>query len=278
MLQPFQALRRAFEAVCAAAHSLAFRADGGGPAFGAAVRKDEFGAVHRPGAGDHPHHLRDHIAGPLDHHPVAHADVLAADFVLVMQRGVGHHHPADGHRFKPGHRGQGAGAAHLDVDGVQYGLGLFCRKLVRQSPPRRPRDLAQPVLIIMPVDLVDDAVDVIAEVRTRSADGSIGRQQPGHVWTSPGQRVDAETHAAKGGKALHMRVGKRRARLAKRIGEEPQVARCGHLGVLLAKRSGGRVAGIGEYLAAGGVLRRIQRQKVAPIHIELASHLKYIRR
>ena len=75
-----------------------------------------------------------------------------------------------------------------------------------------------------------------------------------------------------------MRVRQRRARLAKRIGEELQIARSGHLGVLLAKRSGGRIAGIGEYLAAGGFLRRIQRQKVAPVHIELAAHLEYIRR
>ena len=60
--------------------------------------------------------LRDDVAGALDHHRVADADVLAGDLVLIVQRGIRHHHASDGDRLEPRHRGQRAGAPDLELD------------------------------------------------------------------------------------------------------------------------------------------------------------------
>ena len=118
----------------------------------------------RPAPG--PSDLRDHIAGALDDDGVADADVLAGDLVGVVQGGVAHHHAAHGDGLQPRHGGDRAGAAHLQVDGLQHGAGLLGGELVGDGPARRARDKAQPPLPVQPVDLVDHAVDVIAHVRT----------------------------------------------------------------------------------------------------------------
>ena len=60
---------------------------------------------------NHAENLRDHVAGPLDDHGVADADVLARDLILIVQRRVLHHDAADGDRLELGHRRQRAGAA-----------------------------------------------------------------------------------------------------------------------------------------------------------------------
>ena len=195
-----------------------------------------------------------------------------------MQCGVRHDHPADSDRLQPCHRGERAGTADLYVDGVEHGLGLFRGKFMGKGPSRRARHLSQPVLEIMPVDLVDDAVDVIAEIRPRGADGCVLFKKSGDIRASVRQRIDAEAHVTKRGKAAHMGVGKRGACLAQRIGENPQSPRGGNRRVLLAKRSGSGIARIGEYLGAGRFLRRVQRQEIRLVHIELAAHLKHLRR
>ncbi len=92
------------------------------------------------------------------------ADVLAGDLVLVVQCGVGDDDAAHRHRLQPRHRRQGAGAANLNVDLLQHRRRLLGGELVRQAPARAARHEAQALLPVEPVHLVDDAVDVIAEV------------------------------------------------------------------------------------------------------------------
>ena len=137
MLQPFEPLRRAVEAVGAAADGLALGTRCRRAAFGAAVGEDEFGASGGPPVGEDADDLRDHVAGALDHHMVADADVLAADLVLVVQCRVGDDDPADGDRRQPRHRRQRACPPDLDVDGVENRFCLLGRKFVRQRPARR---------------------------------------------------------------------------------------------------------------------------------------------
>ena len=107
--------------------------------------------------------LRDHVAGALQHDGVADTDVLAGDLVLVVQRGAGDQHAADVDWFEFGDRGQRAGAADLDADVAQHRGGLFGRELPGDRPARRAADEAEPALQRQVVDLVDDAVDVVAE-------------------------------------------------------------------------------------------------------------------
>ena len=103
--QPLQRLGRANQTAGAAAHRLpllphrvaaALRADGG---------RVERLALRRPLLLDHADDLRDHVAGPLHHHPVAGADVLAGDLVLVVEGRAGDGDAADVDRLQLGHRG-----------------------------------------------------------------------------------------------------------------------------------------------------------------------------
>jgi hypothetical protein len=108
----------------------------------------------------HRHHLGDHVARAAHDHRVAHAHVLAAGFVLVVQRGVGHGDAAHEHRRQLGHRRELAGAAHLHVDGQHGGQLLLRRVLVRHGPARLAGDKSPAALQRQAVDLVDHAVDV----------------------------------------------------------------------------------------------------------------------
>jgi hypothetical protein len=92
-----------------------------------------------------------------------------------VERDVGDGDPADEHRLQPAHRGQLAGAADLDIDGFERGLGAFGGELVRHAPARRLGDEAQPLLPVEPVDLVDDAVDVIRQARRACCRSGSGR-------------------------------------------------------------------------------------------------------
>ena len=59
----------------------------------------------------HAHDVRDDVAGALEQHRVADADVLALDLVHVVQRDVADGDAADRHRLELGDRRQHAGAA-----------------------------------------------------------------------------------------------------------------------------------------------------------------------
>ena len=90
-----------------------------------------------------------------------------------MERDVGDDDAADADRLQPPDRGQLAGAPDLDVDRLERGLGLLGGELVRDAPARRAADVAEPLLPVEPVDLVDDAVDVERQVGARLLDRAI---------------------------------------------------------------------------------------------------------
>jgi hypothetical protein len=135
-------------------------------------------ALVRPLVQHRPDDLRDHVAGPLQDHRVADPHVLAGDLVGVVQGGVGHRDPADRHGLQPRHRGDRAGAAHLQVDGLQDRAGLLGRELAGDGPARRARDEAQAALLLQVVDLVDHAVDVERQLGPQDLEFGIGVEQP----------------------------------------------------------------------------------------------------
>src|SRR5690349_20682832 len=119
--------------------------------------------VLRPLIDDDIDHLRDHIAGALDHHGVADPDVApfpqhlalvadALDVVLVMQRDVLHDDAADTDWLELADRRERAGAPDLDFDVLQHRHGALGGEFVRDRPARRARDETEPLL---PVDAVD---------------------------------------------------------------------------------------------------------------------------
>src|SRR3546814_4633309 len=76
-------------------------------------------------------------------------------------------------RLQPRDRSQRAGAAHLYVDCVQHRLRAFRREFVRDRPTRGLGDLAEPLLPVQPVHLVDDAVDVERQIGPPPLDTAI---------------------------------------------------------------------------------------------------------
>ena len=107
--------------------------------------------------------LRDHVASPLQHHGVADADVLAGDLVLVVQCGPAHHDAADIHRLQLRH---GASARRCGRPGCRFRAGWWSpvpRGISRRWPSAAPGRRSPGGAASQAVELVDDAVDVVAE-------------------------------------------------------------------------------------------------------------------
>ena len=128
--------------------------------------------------------LRDDVAGAVDRHPVADADVAAVadrvapgvaagDVVGVVQGGVLDDDAADGDGQQAGDRREGAGAADLDVDRLEAGRGALGGELVGERPARGGGAEAEAGLQVEAVELVDDAVDVVAERRALGLDQAV---------------------------------------------------------------------------------------------------------
>src|SRR5439155_1237428 len=84
---------------------------------------------------------------------------------------------ADTHRLQLSDRRERAGAPDLDLDVLEHRHGALGRKFVRNGPARRARDEAEPLLPVDPVDLVDDAVDVVVELGALFLDLAVKRDQ-----------------------------------------------------------------------------------------------------
>ena len=262
MAQPLEPLRRADQAAGAADVDLAFLGDRFAAAFGAMVGKDV--GLARFVAGEVLDHLRDDVAGALDADAVADAQAQPLDLVAVVERDVGDHHAADADRLQPPDRRQLAGAADLDVDRLERRLGFLGGELVREAPARRARDLAEPLLPVEPVDLVDDAVDVERQVGARLLDRAVMGEHFFDVVAAHEQVADRNARSRS--IALHrqrLRVAERLAELAPAVGEEAQRPRGGDARVLLPQRTGGGVARIGEDLAAAASWRSFSASKSA---------------
>ncbi len=226
------------------------------------------------------HHLddlRDHVAGALQDHGVAHADVLARDLIGIVQGGVLDHHPAHGHRAQARHRRDRPGAADLDVDGVQHGAGPLGRELAGDGPARRAGDEAEPLLPVQPVDLVDHPVDIEGQLGAFGFHAGIGGQQARRVLDPLALRRGGKAPGLQLGQGFPLGVGEGRAVQAPGIGEEGQGASGGDGAVDLAQGAGGGVAGVGVGLLAGLLGGGVERRKGCMAQIDLAADLDLAR-
>ena len=277
VFQPLLGLGGANQPARAAAHDICFArslvhfALSGTATDRALTRKNIGDAAGRALVLDDADHLGDDVAGALHHDGIADADVLAGDLVLVVERGVRDHHAADRDGLEFRDRRQRAGAADLDLDGLQDGHGLLSGELVGDGPARRARHEPEPDLIGQRVHLVDDAVDVVAEAGANGGDLAIeGEHLIGRA-AQPGARVYRQSPVAVGLDHAELAVGGQRRHLAPAVGEEPQRAGCRDAWIELAQRSGGRVARVGEELFAGALLCRVEGGKLGMAHVDLAT-------
>ena len=91
--------------------------------------------------------LRDHVAGALDDHRVALADVLAVDVLLVVERGLRDGDTPDLDRLEPGPGVERPRATHADVNLQKLRLGGHRRPLEGSRPARR-RAARQALLLV----------------------------------------------------------------------------------------------------------------------------------
>jgi hypothetical protein len=193
-----------------------------------------------------------------------------------VQGHVGDDDTADGDRFKPRHRCQRAGAPDLNVDAAENGDRPLCRKLVGDGPARAAGDKAQPLLQGEIVNLVDNAVNIIAQRRSLLLDLVIMLDQTFNRIELLHQRIDAEPVGFERLHHAHLRGCRHGADLTPGIGEKLQRPRCGDRGIKLAQRPCRRIARIGENRLAILGLALVQRRKIRVAHIDLAAHLKHI--
>ncbi len=206
---------------------------------------------------------------------VADPDVLAADLVEVVERGPRDRRAGDVRRPQVSHRRQGPGPADVGDDVLDDRLDLLGRELVRDRPARRPADHPEPVLLVEPVDLDDHAVGLVREpvalVAPRLGEGDDALD----VEVGLVVRVDRE---AEGGQPPQRgrlaRHGLRPALLDQLVGPRGQQARGRHLRVLLAERSGPRIARIGVERQPCLLALGIDARELALGHEHLAARVE----
>ena len=222
------------------------------------------------------HHFGNHVAGAPHDHRVADADILAAHFVFVVQRGIRDRRAADEHRLQPRHRRDRAGAADLHVDRDEFGQRFLRGKFVRQRKTRRARHEAERVLLVAPVDLVDHAVDVVRQRLALLADRVEEAQQafgalhhrPFAVHRQAEFLVPVEQFAMRG---RHLDAFEH----ADAISEKRQRPLRGDLRIELPQTARRGVARIGEFLLLGRALAFVQTLEIALEHQHFAAHVEH---
>ena len=165
---------------------------------------------------------------------------------------------------QPRDRRQRAGAADLDADVLQHGHRLFRGELPGDRPARRAADEAEPALQREVVDLVDHAIDVVAEAGAFHSDLRLEGRGLGLAVQLARQRVHLEPPVAQTLQIVPVRIGNRLARLALGIGEQRQRPLRGDARIELAQAAGGGVARVGEHLLAGRGLRLVHLRGSRP--------------
>ena len=132
----------------------------------------------RPQVSPHEHDGGNDLARLFYRHHVADADVLARDFLRVVQRRARDSRAADGHRLQFRHRRQNPRAPDLDDDVAQTRLGALGRVLVRHRPARGFARQAEPRALPEIVHLDHRAVRLILEIVTHRVEFADGCDDP----------------------------------------------------------------------------------------------------
>ena len=223
-------------------------------------------------------HLRDHVAGALDDDPVADAQILAGDVLLVVEGREPDRRPADLHRLErgEGHEGARAPNAHRDVEQPRGGGGG--RELVGDGPARRPAHRPEAVLHVHVVDLHHGPVDV--EVH-RPAAVLPGGARGLHLLDRVDQadvRVDPEARRAQPRQHRRLRGQVEALRVAHPVAPDREGPLGRGRGIELAQAAGGGVARVGEGRQAGLGPGGVELGERGQGQVDLPAHLHHRRR
>ena len=196
-----------------------------------------------------------------------------------MQGGVGDGHAADFHRTQPCHRGDGAGAADLYVDGFNEGGFFHRREFPGNRPARRARDEARRLLVDVVVGLVHDAVDLVGQRVPLFAEVCHVGNGGGDAIERALQRADRYAPGAVLREQVAVGGGQGIAVVrAEAVGEKAQLAAGGNGGVKLAQAARGGIARVGEGFAAIALSGCVQRGEGGFRHVNFATDVDDCRR
>ena len=142
-------------------------------------------------------------------HRVAHANVLAGDFLLVVQRGATDGGPVEENRLELGDRCESAGAANLHCNRVELGLRLLGCVFVGHGPAWRLGGGTDAVAQVEAVQLDDSAVGVVVEAGSDAVQLGDGVEDVVHAGAAPRVLWCAETKPAKRVEQAGLRVDRR---------------------------------------------------------------------
>ena len=183
----------------------------------------------------HAHDVGNDVAGAFDQHRVALAHVLAADFVEVVQRGVGNRHPGERHRLELGDRRERSDPSDVNGNLVDPGLGLLGLELERDRPSRRARHLAQLLLERERVDLGDHAVGFVVELMALLGNPRVIFEDLVHAVTDFRQRVYLEPQRLDSLEKLPLALVAHALDRARRMAKDVERARGADLGIELTQ-------------------------------------------
>ena len=223
-------------------------------------------------------HLRNHIACALDDNRIADADALLRNQLFIMQAGARDHHAADRDGRQIGNRRQGTRAPDLDGDTFESGGGTLGRKLVRDGPARATADPAEAFLPVEPVDLVNNAINIIVEIGAAIDDPLIVAEHGSEIGAARCPSVELETEATQTVAGLPQGVAKRITDLAPGIGRKAEPPRCGNRRIDLAQAARGTVARIGVERLLRRLTCVVENGEIRLRHVDLATHFQDGRR
>ena len=219
-------------------------------------------------------HFGNDVAGAFDHHLVADLQAEALDLILVVERGAGDGDAADLHGFEVGDRGQGSGAAHLDLNGFHRGGGLSRGVLVGDGPAGSFGGEAELALLLHGIHLDDDAIDFVRQLFALGFPGIAELDDFVDGAADFAVRVDLEAQMAQFLERAPMAVEGRAAFGEQEVGVVFEAASGGKLRLQQAERAGGGVARIGKAGEALFFALGIEAFEGAAVHDGFAADLE----
>ena len=230
----------------------------------------------RPALGHDLHDVRDHVAGALEEHRVADADVLPLDLIHVVERRVAHRDAADRHglELRDGREHAGASDGGKDVHDARRRLARL--ELPRDGPARRARDLTEPTLQREIVHLDHDAVDLVGErvalALELGIEGAGGRHGVEHAAVRHGLEapvLEGIEHRPEGREL-------RAAHLAHAVTDEVERPGRGDARIELLQRPGGGVPRVREHRLARLLALPVQPAEHLDRQVHFAADLEQL--
>ncbi len=173
MTNTFNRLCRTNKPTGTPTHRFSFFTNSMTPTSGTQMRKNKSRSIFWTFFSNNINNLRDYITSALYNHGIAYTNITpftnglsfmanSLNIILIMQTGIGHHHPTNSNRCKACNRRQSSRTTDLNINIFQKRHCFFCWKFMGYCPTRRTRNKPQTLLEHQIINLINNAINVIA--------------------------------------------------------------------------------------------------------------------